>query len=67
MTPADSIDSIKRVEILPQCKSRPSMPDADAAAMAKLQTLQEIVSCPGEKGSNFIDGGRVSASIRPPD
>ena len=38
------IDSIKRVEILSEMQERaPGLPEVDAAAMAKLQTLQEII------------------------
>jgi len=38
------IDSIKRVEILSAMQEKvPSLPEVDAAAMASLQTLGEIV------------------------
>ena len=49
------IDSIKRVEILSAMQEQaPQLPDVDAAAMAKLQTLQEIVSqLKGESEANF--------------
>jgi acyl transferase domain-containing protein/acyl carrier protein len=65
------IDSIKRMEILSAVRGRvPDLPDVDAAELARLQTLGEVIDSldangPAAGAPSGIGAGSSSAAVKP--